>query len=139
VSEESNETGQVESFEPRSHFVRRALEYVSSNFRHQITVPEVARASGVSPNYLSHRFRIECATTLTRFVHTLRVREARDLLRQEGRSIAEIAYLVGYQNYRDFHRNFVKLTRDSPREFRAKSIPGAPEKTVTGSCRPEQS
>jgi AraC-like DNA-binding protein len=40
------------------------------------------------------------------------------LLAVGGRSISEIAYLVGYQNYRDFYRNFVKYERASPRQAR---------------------
>jgi AraC-like DNA-binding protein len=40
------------------------------------------------------------------------------LLAGGGRSISEIAYMVGYQNYRDFYRNFVKYERASPRQAR---------------------
>ena len=40
------------------------------------------------------------------------------LLAEEGRSCAEIAYEVGYQNYRDFYRNLVKYERVSPRRLR---------------------
>ena len=35
-------------------------------------------------------------------------------------SIAEIAYKVGYQNYRDFYRNFVKFEGASPRSTKAR-------------------
>jgi AraC-like DNA-binding protein len=33
-------------------------------------------------------------------------------------SLSEIAYRVGYQNYRDFYRNFVKHVGSSPRDVR---------------------
>ena len=42
------------------------------------------------------------------------------LLADESRSIAEIAYLVGYQNYRDFYRNFVKHEHVPPSQVRRK-------------------
>ena len=50
----------------------------------------------------------------------MRLDHARLLLAIGGRSISEIAYLVGYQNYRDFYRNFVKYERASPRQARRK-------------------
>ena len=43
------------------------------------------------------------------------------LLADDSRSIAEIAYRVGYQNYRDFYRNFVKYEKASPRRARPTS------------------
>jgi AraC-like DNA-binding protein len=46
------------------------------------------------------------------------MREAERLLLAGGRTVSEIAYLVGYQNYRDFHRNFVRFQRISPKKFR---------------------
>ena len=32
--------------------------------------------------------------------------------------LSEIAYRVGYQNYRDFYRNFVKYESSAPRAVR---------------------
>ena len=72
----------------------------------------------VSPNYLSRLFRRETGLTLTAFVHRVRLDHAVALLGESNRSISEIAYRVGYQNYRDFYRNFVKVEQASPREVR---------------------
>ena len=76
------------------------------------------RTLHVSPNYLSRVFRREAGVTLTAQIHHARLEHARLLLAAGDRSISEIAYLVGYQNYRDFYRNFVKYERASPRQAR---------------------
>ncbi len=107
----------------RSPAVERARDYVHSNFTRKLSLPEVARFAGISPNYLSHLFRKQCGATLTQFVNKLRVREALRLLRGGSKSISEIAYLVGYQNYRDFHRNFVKIERSPPKRYRSTPRP----------------
>jgi AraC-like DNA-binding protein len=53
---------------------------------------------------------------LTSYLHRVRLEHAMLLLASGERSISEIAYLVGYQNYRDFYRNFVKRKSASPRQ-----------------------
>jgi two-component system response regulator YesN len=56
--------------------------------------------------------------TLTAYVHRVRLEHARMLLAAGDHTISEIAYLVGYQTYRDFYRNFVKYEQSSPRQAR---------------------
>ncbi|MBI3449405.1 MAG: helix-turn-helix transcriptional regulator [Acidobacteria bacterium] len=97
--------------------VARARDFVTANFNRRISLREVADAAGLSPNYLSTKFREECGATLVRFVHALRVEAAARLLTEGNRRISEVASLVGYQNYRDFHRNFVRIRRAPPGAF----------------------
>ena len=94
--------------------VTRALTFVLANFTRKIRLGEVAAAAGVSPNYLSSTFHRECGATLVRFINRLRVEEAVRLLSEGRRSVTEVGQMVGYQNYRDFHRNFVRTTKVSP-------------------------
>ena len=62
-----------------------------------------------------------------------------NLLARGGHRISEIAYLVGYQNYRDFYRNFVKYEKASPREvqrqLRRTRPPDAPGLRAASSTR----
>ena len=96
--------------------VGRARAFIDQNFDRKISLSSVARNVNVSSNYLSRQFRQETGMTLTSYIHRVRLRQARRLLAQGGRRISEIAYLTGYQNYRDFYRNFVKYERTSPSE-----------------------
>ena len=80
--------------------------------------PPIIAALAVSPNYLSRLFRRETGLTLTTYIQHARLEQAKRLLADDDRSISEIAYQVGYQNYRDFYRNFVKYEKASPRHVR---------------------
>ncbi len=114
--------------------VARALGYIEENYSRRISLSSVAAQLHVSANYLSRLFHQETGTTLTAWIHRLRLEHARLLLAAGERSISEIAYLVGYQNYRDFYRNFVKYEKASPRQARRKlSGKGAPS---GGDARP---
>ena len=72
----------------------------------------------MSRNYLSTLFKKQCGSTITDYIHRVRMQRAELLLLAGGRTISEVAYMVGYQNYRDFYRNFVKFTNSSPTRFR---------------------
>ena len=98
--------------------VEQVKHFVRANFNHKIALAEIARAVGVSRNYLSHLFRRHCGVTVTEFIHRTRMKQAESLLLGGGMTVSEIAYLVGYQNYRDFHRNFVRYEKTSPKKFR---------------------
>jgi len=96
--------------------VERAQAYIEDHYQERLSLSRVARELHVSPNYLSRLFRQTTGTTLTAYIHRLRIEHARLLLAAGDRTISEVAYLVGYQTYRDFHRNFVKHERLSPRQ-----------------------
>lgn len=96
--------------------VERAQIYIEENYHDRVSLSTVASHLHVSPNYLSRTFKKETGLTLTRYVHHVRLEHAMLLLSAGERSISEIAYLVGYQNYRDFYRNFVKYHSASPRQ-----------------------
>jgi AraC-like DNA-binding protein len=98
------------------HLVELAQAYVEENYHHRVSLATVAAHLHVSRNYLSRLFRHRTGATLTAYVHRVRLEHARALLAAGGRSIAEIAYLVGYQNYRDFYRNFTKYEHAPPRQ-----------------------
>lgn len=100
------------------HLVERAKEYIRGAYHRRISLSTVAEALHISPNYLSRVFRRETGVTLTAYIQRVRLQAAVRMLGEGGYTIAEIAYRVGYQNYRDFYRNFVKYENASPRQVR---------------------
>lgn len=96
--------------------VERAQAYVEENYSRRLSLSVLSSELRVSSNYLSRLFRRETGSTLTSYIHRVRLEHALLLLASGGRSLSEVAYLVGYQNYRDFYRNFVKHENASPRQ-----------------------
>jgi two-component system response regulator YesN len=109
---------------PSNPLIERAKGYIEQNYHRRLSLSSVAMLLHLSPNYLSRLFRRETGMTLTAYVHRVRLEHARLLLAEGERSISEIAYLVGYQNYRDFYRNFVKFENASPRQVQRRLSPG---------------
>src|SRR5262245_55136263 len=113
--------------------VEQVKNFVRSHYTSKIALAEISRAVGVSRNYLSHLFKRHCGVTVTEYIHRTRMKEAEKLLLTGRRTVSEIASTVGYQNYRDFHRNFVKFQKTSPKKFRqfhALSHPPVPATSI---------
>jgi AraC-like DNA-binding protein len=98
--------------------VERARSFIEENCTRKLSLRQIAEHVSVSRNYLSTLFRKQCGCTITAYIHQVRMRRAELLLLAGGHTISEVAYMVGYQNYRDFYRNFVKYTNSSPKRFR---------------------
>lgn len=113
--------------------VARAKAFIERHYERRLSLSHIAGQLNVSPNHLSRLFRKETGETITAYIHRVRLDHARVLLARGGRSISEIGYLVGYQNYRDFYRNFVKYEKASPsgarRMMRASAGRGGTQET----------
>ncbi len=106
---------------PASRTTRLALNataFIDAHYERRTSLSTVAAHLHVSSNYLSRVFRLETGMTLTSYIQRVRINHARRLLGEGRESISEIAYRVGYRNYRDFYRNFVKYEKASPRQVR---------------------
>lgn len=97
--------------------VRRAQRFVEQHYAEPLSLSAVAGALDVSPSHLARCFGEATQGTFTAYVHQVRLAHALPLLERGDRRVSEVAYAVGYQTYRDFHRNFVKHQRISPRAW----------------------
>lgn len=82
------------------------------------SVEAIARAVGLNRTTLRKGFREVFDQTMSQFVFAHRMRHARDLLRHENHSIAEIAAMVGYDQPGNFSVAFKRHFSASPRHFR---------------------
>ena len=99
--------------------IARAKEVIDRDYASRTSLSSVARELHVSASYLSRLFRRETGVTLTTYVQQVRIGHARRYLQANPDvRLSEVAYQVGYRNYRDFYRNFVKYESASPRDVR---------------------
>jgi AraC-like DNA-binding protein len=106
--------------------IPRARAFIHETYHRKISLRQVAAHLGLSRTYLSTLFRRECGCTLTEYIHRVRLQKAQELIRSGTPALSQVASLVGYQNYRDFHRNFVRYQNASPKRFKhALALSGA--------------
>lgn len=82
------------------------------------TVKSMASELNLSSKYLSDMLKQETGKTALELIHIFLVSEAKNLLKGEGGTVAEIAYSLGFENLPYFSRLFKKETGLSPGQFK---------------------
>ena len=82
-----------------------------------ISLKTVADAVGLSPSYLSMLFKKEIGLNLSEYITRVRVERSKELLCCTSKMIYEVAYEVGFHDYRYFSQIFKKHTGMTPRQF----------------------
>lgn len=83
-----------------------------------ISMTKMAELAGLSATHFNRSFAMIFAMTPTRFLHCLRIENARQLLTHSELSLGEIAIEVGYHDQSHFTRHFKKITAMTPRAYR---------------------
>ena len=74
--------------------VRRAIEFLSTRFRDQPSVEEVAAEVGLSPSHFQHVFKRWAGLTPKAFLQAITIERARELLRDSA-TVLDASYEVG--------------------------------------------
>ncbi|QKW10447.1 helix-turn-helix transcriptional regulator [Streptomyces sp. NA04227] len=99
--------------------VEAAVAHIECRLHEVLTVPEVARAAGVSHNHLIRLFHAHFDTTVVAYIRSRRMARARHLLRESTLSISAIAAAVGMADLQAFNKACRRELGASPRAVRA--------------------
>jgi len=103
-------------------FVKKAIEYIKSNYFKTFTVQDVAKAVYLTPNYLSNIFKQVTGKTVLEYMTEVKLQYARELLRDPDIKASEVSEMVGYKDPKYFSQLFKKHTGFTPSEFRCKAV-----------------
>ena len=79
--------------------VRRAVTYLHDNLGQRITLPDIARASGVAERTLHKQFRRFLGISPVQYLHQARLAKARDeLLKADSKGVSGIATRLAFQH-----------------------------------------
>src|SRR5882757_8912211 len=98
--------------------VRRAIAYISEQWRAQPEIEQIAHAVGVTPDELHHLFRRWAGLTPKAFLQALTLDRARTLLRDSA-SVLDATYEVGLSGPGRLHDLFVTHESMSPGEWKS--------------------
>lgn len=98
--------------------IAKAKDYIDKNYMNdELSLLVVADAVGLSPSYLSTQFKKEYGQNLFEYLAVARIAHARELLCCTSKMVYEVAYDVGFRDYRYFSQIFKKYTGQTPRQF----------------------
>lgn len=115
-------------FEPTLHAadqqrVSLVCEFINQRLGHPIRLSEAARLIHLSEGAFSRFFRSHLRRTFPEFVNELRIGRACRLLAESDLPVTEVALACGYTNLSNFNRQFYRLKKRTPREFRRRVQP----------------
>ena len=98
--------------------VENAINYIQNgDIARELTNEQIAAAIGVSPNYLTRAFQKHIGISLHKYIVTLRMERAQQLLLSGRLNVSEAAAQVGYSSVFVFSKAFKRLTGVSPSDF----------------------
>ncbi|MFJ6385688.1 helix-turn-helix domain-containing protein [Kitasatospora sp. NPDC092039] len=107
--------------------VASATALIEARLAEPLTVPEIARAVGVSHNHLTRLFRAATGETVVGYIRARRMERARHFLRATTLSIPAIAASVGIPDLHAFNKACRRELGASPRAVRtARTRPDDP-------------
>jgi AraC family transcriptional regulator len=99
-------------------WLARVIEVIQARFTERITLEELSREADVHPVHLSRVFKARMGTSMTSYVHRLRVEYvARLMAERQCDSLAEIAQRSGFADQSHLCRVFKRITGSTPREI----------------------
>ena len=97
--------------------VELACRFMAEHYNEGITVNEVSNYIGLERSYFSKCFSKKTGATVRDYLNRIRLSRAKELLKKNKLSIAEIAAVVGYVESRTFSHFFKKQTGLSPQKW----------------------
>ena len=94
-----------------------ALDYIAKNYNKNMRNDVLANLCNLSTVYFRKLFTEIMGTSPISYVHELRIKKAKEMLKSDYGSITDIAQSLGYLNIYDFSRAFKKYTGISPSKY----------------------
>jgi transcriptional regulator GlxA family with amidase domain len=98
--------------------ILQAQLWMLNNSAKASTLKNIAEQFDMSPRNFSRRFKLAIGKTPIKYLHEMRLNNAKELLQSSNLSVAEIAYKVGYNDMSYFAKLFKKELYVSPKEYR---------------------
>jgi AraC-like DNA-binding protein len=98
--------------------VQRALERMRLYFHLPMRVAELAQLSGMSESHFSRQFKAAMGTSPIDWLRRERINQAKRRLIESNDPVKEIARQVGYHDQFFFSKDFKKMTKLTPTQFR---------------------
>lgn len=98
--------------------VNQAISLLKERYNDGIGLQEIAEALGVHKVYLSRIFKSETGMTVSHYIQSLKIEDAKRMLKDTDMKVYDIAEAIGYSHSQQFSVAFKKVTGDTPHTYR---------------------
>ena len=104
--------------------VQRVQRYIQDNPGGDLSLSSLADLVYFNPKYLSRLFKQVSGTNLSDYIQNVRLMKVKELLRESGLKVHEIAEAIGYFSAPCFTRFFKRAMGMTPQEYRDMRLQG---------------
>ena len=126
----SREQRYYQTFTPRldhgDEAILKAQHQLQNQFHKSVTVKQLAEATHLTERTFLRRFVTATGLKPNQYLQQLRVQKACELIETTKDSIESIALAVGYEDTSAFRKTFIKITGQTPKEFRKRFVRDKP-------------
>ena len=105
------------AYESEREKIHKARAILDAHYDERLTIKELARKVAMNECYLKKGFKTITGNTIHEYIAARRIASARRMLQEEGRSVTEVAALLGYSSISHFSTAFKKATGLKPCEL----------------------
>lgn len=98
--------------------VEQINEYLESKVYYPITLRTVCEDFNISKSYICKIYKEYTSSSIIKYLNTLKIKEAKKLLRKDDMNISQIADILAYSSIHSFTRSFKNETGISPTEYK---------------------
>ena len=102
----------------RDELVDDAQQWLQSHIAKPVSIGDLAKKLKLSPRTLNRRFRRATGMTPLAYLQSLRIANAKDLLRHSNLSVGDIAWQIGLHDVSYFSQLFKRHSGISPLQYR---------------------
>ena len=107
------------TYESEREKIQSARLLLEQNIDQQFTIKELARKVAMNECYLKKGFKAITGRTIHEYQQELRIEKAKQFLQLDGRSVTDVANILGYSSISHFSTAFKRITGMKPCELLA--------------------
>ena len=101
-----------------SERLNNIYQHILKKFQTEIKLESIASLANMKPQSFCRYFKSRNKKTFSRFLLEVRIGHACKLLTETDRSISEVCYESGFNNFSNFNRHFKQITKFAPSKYR---------------------
>lgn len=108
-----------------SHYVvYQVKQYIDQHYQEDLKLNQLAEQVFLSSNYLSNIFTKYTGCSLNKYIKQVRLKKAKEMLRNTNMKIADVGKEVGYANTSYFIKKFQEMYGITPEKYRLNPMEG---------------
>lgn len=101
-----------------SKIAPKLLGYIEENYNKKLTLKQLSSKSFYNPTYFCTLFKEYTGKTLTEYITEKRIQAAIRLMKETSDSIEQVSKMVGYNDKKQFYKQFKTHTGVTPKQYR---------------------